>query len=213
MSQDSRYKIYYPNFARIEELGARGLTLDHVKDAFKYGNIKSFATHGGYLTTVHNLSYNDKGPDDNPEDSTYRFVLRTEFALPCFEISILKQAVLYGIATGLYQYGRHQPGIGDRLLATWDVHGVLEDFCKAMGMAVPEGDDAYLTAQAQYEWVKTELGIPEVAYGDIMRLMETWIMGVPATEVCATRSSCGVMHVCPDSPAIITQQVSTSQCT
>ena len=74
MSQDNRYKEFSPNFARIEELGARGLTLDHIKDAFRYGNIKSFTTHGAYLTTVQNLSFNDKGPDDSAEDSTYGYV-------------------------------------------------------------------------------------------------------------------------------------------
>ena len=61
---------------------------------------------------------------------------------------------------------------------------MLEDFCKAMGMVLPTGKDAYLTAQAQYDWMKTALSIPAVAYGDIMRLMEAWIIGVPATEVC-----------------------------
>ena len=61
---------------------------------------------------------------------------------------------------------------------------MLEDFTKAMGMVLPVGDEAYLTAEAQYEWLKTALNIPAVSYGDIMRLLEAWIMGVPATEVC-----------------------------
>jgi quinol-cytochrome oxidoreductase complex cytochrome b subunit len=61
---------------------------------------------------------------------------------------------------------------------------VLEDFTKAMGMVLPTGDEAYLTADAQYEWLKASLNIPAIAYGDIMRLLEAWIMGVPATEVC-----------------------------
>ena len=74
MSQDMRYNFFPPNFARIEELGARGMTLKHIKDAFRFGNIKSFATHGAYLTSVQSLSFNDKGPDDNPDDSTYRCV-------------------------------------------------------------------------------------------------------------------------------------------
>ena len=74
MSQDNRYKVFSPNFARIEELGAHGLTLDYIKDAFGYGNIKSFATHGAYLTTVQNLSFNDKGPDDSPQTSTHGYV-------------------------------------------------------------------------------------------------------------------------------------------
>lgn len=69
-----RYKVFSPNFARIEELGARGLSLDHVKDAFRFGNIDSFATHGNYITAVQSLSFNDKGEDDNPEDSTYKCV-------------------------------------------------------------------------------------------------------------------------------------------
>jgi hypothetical protein len=60
----------------------------------------------------------------------------------------------------------------------------LEDFTKAMGMVLPTGDEAYLTADAQYEWLKATLNIPAIAYGDIMRLLEAWIMGVPATEVC-----------------------------
>lgn len=68
----------------------------------------------------------------------------------------------------MYQYGRHRPGIGDRLLATWDPHGVLEEFCRAMGMTIPVGEDAYLTAQAQFTWMKAELGIPEVLYGNMM---------------------------------------------
>ena len=73
MSQDNRYKVFSPNFARIEELGARGLTLDLIKDAFKYGTINSFATHGTYLTTVQNLTLNDKSPGDAAEDSTYGY--------------------------------------------------------------------------------------------------------------------------------------------
>jgi hypothetical protein len=73
MSQDTRYKVYSPNFARIEELGARGMTLGLIKDAFKYGTINSFASHGSYLTTVQNLSFNDKGPDDSAEDSSYGY--------------------------------------------------------------------------------------------------------------------------------------------
>ena len=79
MSHDMRYKVFSPNFARLEELGARGLTLDHVKDAFRFGNIKSFATHGNYLTAVQSLSFSDKGEDNNPDDSTYRCVPRIWF--------------------------------------------------------------------------------------------------------------------------------------
>ena len=90
---------------------------------------------------------------------------------------------MFRIKTGPHQYGRLLPGIGDRLLATWDVHGVMEELCKAMGLLLPEGEDAYLNAQAQFDWVKTALNIPAVAYGDLMRLLEVWVMGVPATEV------------------------------
>jgi hypothetical protein len=60
---------------------------------------------------------------------------------------------------------------------------VLEELCKAMGMVLPEGEDAYLNAQTQFDWIKTALSIPAVAYGDLMRLLEVWVMGVPATEV------------------------------
>ena len=73
MSQDTRYKVYSPNFARIEELGARGMTLDLIKDAFKYGTINSFASHGSYLTALQNLSFNDKVPDESAEDSSYGY--------------------------------------------------------------------------------------------------------------------------------------------
>ena len=63
---------------------------------------------------------------------------------------------------------------------------MLEDFCKDMGLVPPTGEDAYVTALGQYDWIKGTLNIPEVSYNDIMRLMETWVMGVPANEVCAT---------------------------
>ena len=75
MTSDMRYKVFSPNFARIEELGARGRTLDHVKDAFRFGNITSFASHGNFLTTTQSLTFNDKDEDDNPNDSTYRYAV------------------------------------------------------------------------------------------------------------------------------------------
>ena len=90
----------------------------------------------------------------------------------------------FRITSGAYQYGRTRPGVGDRLLETWDVHGVVEDFCKAMGMSLPTGNDVYVTAKGQLDWIKAELAIPDISYNDLMRLMETWIMGVPAEEVC-----------------------------
>ena len=74
MTRDPRYKIYSPNWARIEELGARGLTLSQVKDAYRYGLILSYATHGFYLSRVQNLSFADKDPEDSPADSTYMYV-------------------------------------------------------------------------------------------------------------------------------------------
>ena len=52
-----------------------------------------------------------------------------------------------------------------------------------MGMALPIGEEAYLNAQTQFDWIKTALSIPAVSYGDLMRLLEVWVMGVPATEV------------------------------
>lgn len=63
---------------------------------------------------------------------------------------------------------------------------MLEDFCKDMGLVPPTGENAYVTALGQFDWIKETLNIPEVSYNDIMRLMETWVMGVPADEVCAT---------------------------
>lgn len=75
--------------------------------------------------------------------------------------------------------------MGDRLLITWDVHGVLEDFCRALKMDLPTGDNAYVTAKGQFDWIKGELSVPELTYNDLMRLVETWIMGVPGEEVCA----------------------------
>ena len=66
-----------------------------------------------------------------------------------------------------------------------------------MGMTIPVGEDAYLTAQAQFTWMKAELGIPEVLYGNMMWLMETWLMGVPASEVLPYTSL-----RCYDMPAI-----------
>ena len=60
-----------------------------------------------------------------------------------------------------------------------------------MDMTLPTGDDVYVTAQGQFDWIKEQFSVPELAYNDLMRLMETWIMGVPATEVCAKKlSSC-----------------------
>lgn len=101
----------------------------------------------------------------------------------------------YRIAPGAYQYGRTRPGVGDRLLATWDVHGVLENFCKALGMTLPTGDDVYVTAKGQFDWLREELSVPDLSYNDLMRLMETWVMGVPGEEVCATRMSCLCVHL------------------
>jgi hypothetical protein len=72
MASDNRYKVFSPNFARIEELGARGLTLDHVKEAFRFGTITSFATHSTFLTTTQSLTFNDKEEGDDRDDSTYR---------------------------------------------------------------------------------------------------------------------------------------------
>lgn len=60
---------------------------------------------------------------------------------------------------------------------------MLEELCKAMGLVLPKGEEAYLNAQTQFDWIKTALSIPAVSYGDLMRLLEVWIMGVPATEV------------------------------
>ena len=99
----------------------------------------------------------------------------------------------YRIAPGAYQYGRTRPGVGDRILVTWDVHGVLEDFCKALKMTLPTGDDVYVTAKGQFDWLKEELSVPELTYNDLMRLVETWIMGVPGEEVCAM--SC-IVYTC-----------------
>lgn len=52
-----------------------------------------------------------------------------------------------------------------------------------MGLVLPKGEEAYLNAQTQFDWIKAALSIPAVSYGDLMRLLEVWIMGVPATEV------------------------------
>jgi hypothetical protein len=103
----------------------------------------------------------------------------------------------YRIAPGAYQYGRTRPGVGDRILVTWDVHGVLEDFCKALKMTLPTGDDVYVTAKGQFDWFKEELSVPELTYNDLMRLVETWIMGVPGEEVCAMSCLCVHLHAKP----------------
>ena len=60
-----------------------------------------------------------------------------------------------------------------------------------MGVVLPKGEEAYLNAQTQFDWNKAALSIPAVSYGDLMRLLEVWIMGVPATEVRAL-----MMHFC-----------------
>lgn len=73
MSQDPRYKIYSPTWMRIEELGARGLTLSQIKDAYSYGLLTSYATHGIYLSKVQNLNFADKDAGDNPVESTYEY--------------------------------------------------------------------------------------------------------------------------------------------
>jgi hypothetical protein len=52
-------------------------------------------------------------------------------------------------------------------------------------MDLPTGDNAYVTAKGQFDWIKGELSVPELTYNDLMRLVETWIMGVPGEEVCA----------------------------
>ena len=72
-SPNPRYKVFSPNWARIEELGSRGLDTKTIKTAFKYGQIKSFLTHTAYLSSVMHLSYTDKDPTDDPLDSTYRY--------------------------------------------------------------------------------------------------------------------------------------------
>jgi hypothetical protein len=60
-------------------------------------------------------------------------------------------------------------------------------------MTLPTGDNAYVTAKGQFDWFKEELSVPELTYNDLMRLVETWIMGVPGEEVCAM--SC-IVYTC-----------------
>lgn len=82
-----------------------------------------------------------------------------------------------------FQYGRSRPGVGDRMLETWDVHGIFEEFCVALGMTLPTGKDAYLTAQTQFDWFKAAMEVPDIQYGDVLRLVEVWIFGVSSQEV------------------------------
>ena len=69
-SPDPRYKVFSPNWARIEELGVRGLDTKTIKTAFKYGQIKLFLTYTAYLSSVMNLSYTDKDPANDPPELT-----------------------------------------------------------------------------------------------------------------------------------------------
>ena len=47
---------------------------------------------------------------------------------------------------------------------TWDPHGILEEFCVVIGMTVPSGEEAYLTALEQFNWIKQTLAISEAQY-------------------------------------------------
>ena len=91
-SQDPRYKVFSPNWARIEELGSRGLDTKTIKTALKFNQIKSFLTHTAYLTQVMNLSFTDKDPTDDPLDSTYRYA--TDHVL---YVAVLGRQLLLGL--------------------------------------------------------------------------------------------------------------------
>lgn len=74
-ASDIRYKVFTPNWARVEELGARGLTTMAVQAALRSGQVRNFGSHREYLLTTSTLNYNDKAVGDDPEDSTYKYDL------------------------------------------------------------------------------------------------------------------------------------------
>lgn len=75
------------------------------------------------------------------------------------------------------------PGPADRILATWDPHGILDEFYTALKMTLPNEDDAYYTAQAQFEYFKSTWNTPQLEYIDLLRLAELWYMDTPTPEV------------------------------
>jgi hypothetical protein len=82
-----------------------------------------------------------------------------------------------------YQYAKSRPGAGDRILKTWDPHGVLDEFFVDINLELPTGKDAYVNAQQQYDWLKKTLDTPDLLYTDLLRLAEVWAMGAPVLEV------------------------------
>ena len=74
--QDIRYKVYSPNWARVEELGARGLRTEDIHAALRSGQVLNYGTHREFLQATANMTFNDKGPKDAPTDSTYMYALQ-----------------------------------------------------------------------------------------------------------------------------------------
>ena len=68
---DVRYKVSSPKWARIEELGARGLMTEDIQAALPGGKVWTFGTHREFLLTTATLNFHDKDSADAPEDSSY----------------------------------------------------------------------------------------------------------------------------------------------
>ena len=96
--------------------------------------------------------------------------------------------------TYILQEQRHATkflGVGDRILSTWDPHGILEEFYVALQVSAAvvgasEGGAAseeYFTAEEQFNYYKRTLYTPELRYVDLLRMAETWYMGAPIAEV------------------------------
>ena len=73
--QDIRYKVYSPNWARVKELGARGLRTEDVHAAQRSGQVLNYGTHREFLLATSNMTFLDKGPNDAATDSAYMYAL------------------------------------------------------------------------------------------------------------------------------------------
>ena len=72
---DLRYKAFTPTWARIEELGVRGLDTKAIQAALGTGTIRSFKSHRDFLQTTQTLTFEDKRPNDPASNSTYAYAL------------------------------------------------------------------------------------------------------------------------------------------
>lgn len=76
-------------------------------------------------------------------------------------------------------------GVVDRILETWDPHGILQEFFTALDLPKedPPADDKFFTAAEQFTLYKRLLYTPELRYVDLLRLAELWYMDTPIPTV------------------------------